>query len=357
MYKCKFCGKEFDKSHSLGGHVYHCKYGPYYNESMQNLANARKSIRFHHERMEQECPYCHKIFGNQGAFARHEKSCPLNPNATVSKTCTERIERERRRNERKTVDEFGNVTMLPVKKKPLTEEHKEKLRKAYWRWITEHHDVFVKYSSGQSNAAEHFKKVLRSNGIDFVEEYMPYWKEKGYRLDIAFPDEKIGIEINGTQHYEKDGTLNKNTLEKQKFFEDRGWKILQIYYTDALKEKPMCLNEILKLPIRDKQYIKEDFDIRKRIRDEKEEERNRKIIERNERKIEEENRRKEIIRDLIYNSGIDFSKRGWSTESLRYLSSKENLYTKHPHIFQDIRKFFPEFLKSENVFKRKGSTY
>jgi len=63
--------------------------------------------------------------------------------------------------------------------------------------------------------------------------------------------------------------------------------------------------------------------------------------------------RKAILYDLIKNSGIDFSHFGWVKIAKQYLAEKNNLYSQH--LFEELRKYYPDFIKSENVFKRKGS--
>lgn len=294
------------------------------------------------------CKFCSREIGNKGCLVLHEKYCLKNPNRVISKTQAYKEDKDSRRDENGKIQSYW-------KGKHLSEEHKEKLRKSYYKWTSENREKFLKYSSGQSEPCEFFKELLRKNNIDFIEEYIPYWEERGYRLDIAFPDEKIGIEINGTQHYDEDGNLNKSTLDKQVFFEERGWKIIQIYYKDVYKENPKCLEDLLKLPIRDKKYIKEDFYTLTTAKNKKAIEKQNKLKEKILKAEEKENREKEIIRNLIYNSGIDFSKSTWSKQSIEYLKSRNELWNKG--IFRCIRKYFPEFLQRDDVWKRKGSMY
>lgn len=44
MFKCKYCGKEFETKQQLGGHVTRCKLNPNYQNNLQQLENARKHI-------------------------------------------------------------------------------------------------------------------------------------------------------------------------------------------------------------------------------------------------------------------------------------------------------------------------
>lgn len=287
------------------------------------------------------CKFCGKILPNSGSLTLHQRACDKNPDHQMSKTRKMMLDRKYRREH--------NIKT----RKPLSEEHKQKIREGYYRWTTENREKFIKYSSGQSNACEVFKKKLRQANIQFVEELTPYWNERGYRLDIAFPDDKIGIEINGTQHYNSDGSLNAATLEKQKFFEDRGWKIIQVYYKDAIKETPTVFSDLLKMNLSTTEYIKEDIDTRILAKKKKQQELENKRRNRSVKKEEFYNKRKAILYDLIKNSGIDFSHFGWVKLAKQYLAEKNNLYSQH--LFEELVKYYPDFIKSENVFKRKGS--
>jgi very-short-patch-repair endonuclease len=55
------------------------------------------------------------------------------------------------------------------------------------------------------------------------------WK-RNFAIDIAFPNEKIGIEINGNQHYQSNGQLKKYYQERHDILEGFGWKIFEIPY-------------------------------------------------------------------------------------------------------------------------------
>lgn len=340
MYTCKYCNKTFETSQKLSGHTTYCELNPNRNNNLKKLENNRKYIDYKNiHNIIYKCQYCNKEVGNNGCLVLHEKKCIKNPNNILS-------------DKRK---EFLIKKNKPKEKRKLTEEHKQKIRESYHKWMEEHHDDFIKYSSGQSNVCEYFKNILKNNNINFIEEFTPFWPESGYRLDVAFPDEKIGIEINGSQHYNSNGELNENTLKKQHFFENKGWKIIQIYYKDVYKENITSIKEILNLPIRSKEYIKEDIDTRYLAKKKKEqlleEKRNNRLI-----LLEEQNnKRKEIIRNLIENSNIDFSKSGWTEKCKDYLKSRNEFFSNH--IFQNIRKYFPDFLKRSDVFKRKGSIY
>lgn len=341
MYICKYCKKEFKTYQQLGGHIVNCKLNPNYQKSLSILKNARDSRKFDKIKKETKketyiCKYCGKQIGNKGCLVLHESRCIKNPNVVLSKSQIKQIARENNKG----------------KKKKLTDEHKQKIRESLIKWKNNNPEKYLNYCRKKSVCCENFKQYLRDNNIDFVEEYTPY-EDRMYTLDIAFPDEKIAIEVNGSQHYDNDGNLNQSTLEKQFYFENRGWKIIQIYYKwcyGVIKNNPV-ITSIFDLPIHNKNYVKEIYTRNyKKLQKQK-------LLQLQKEKEKEinEDYKRNIIYNLIYNSNIDFSVSGWSTKAKQYLISRNELYSKH--IFQQIKKYFPDFLKQNNVWKRKGSIY
>ena len=343
MCKCKYCGKEFDNKQKLGGHIIHCEKNPNFENSKKQLELARKNIK-HNSNQHLYCQYCGKEIGNKGCLILHEKYCINNPNHILSKTQQYNLQKDKKRNNE------GKISGVWLNKK-LSDLHKQKIREGLQHWKETHKKEFEAYCKGQSKCCENFKQYLRNNNIDFIEEYCPYWKERGYRLDIAFPDEKIGIEINGSQHYDNEGNLNEITLEKQKFFENHGWKIIQIYYKwcYGVIENNKIINSIFDLPIHNKKYVKEIY--KKSYFKKQEKLKLEKIKEEQKQNIEEQH--KQIIYNLINNSGIDFTKSGWSKQAINYLTNRNELWNKG--IFRCIRKYYPEFLQRNDVYIRKGS--
>lgn len=330
MYTCKYCGKKFSNKQQLGGHVTFCKLNPNNQHNLDLLHLARNNKNNKDEKF--VCKYCGKKIGNNGCLVLHERRCKLNP---LYVPVQKQIEHKVKKN----------------KPQKLSEEHKQKIREGLARWKKQNEQLFLEYSRGKSKCCENFKQMLRNKNISFIEEYTPFIPDRLYSLDIAFPNEKIGIEINGSQHYTTNGELNDRTLEKQKYFEEHGWKIFQIYYKQCYNINVEDFSDILSLDIYDKSYIQEDFDIREKIRKEKEKVIQDKILK----KIEKEECNKKYIELLINNSGIDFSKSGWSRKAQEYIKKYNPEW--NSGVFRIIRRYCPEFLKQNNVWKRKGSIF
>ncbi len=88
----------------------------------------------------------------------------------------------------------------------------------------------------KSSPCEKFKDYLRSNEINFVEEFQPL-ENRFYNIDISFPNEKIGIEINGNQHYNRSGDLKSYYQDRHDLIEIAGWKLYEIHYSKVYDEE------------------------------------------------------------------------------------------------------------------------
>lgn len=107
-----------------------------------------------------------------------------------------------------------------------------------------------------SKPCENFKKILVENKINYIEEYSPF-EDRLYSMDIVLPEYKIGYEINGNQHYNKDGSLKDYYIERENYIIDKGWKLYQIHY--SLSYDSNIVMEIVKQSINDNKIIF-DFD-------------------------------------------------------------------------------------------------
>jgi len=121
---------------------------------------------------------------------------------------------------------------LPRKK--FSEETKRMMSDKKRQWCKDYPEkmVWKNRERFHSVPCEHFKEELRSQGIPFVEEFVPL-EDRAYSIDIAFPDKKIGIEINGNQHYEKTGKLKPYYQERHDLIESVGWRLKEIHYSNV----------------------------------------------------------------------------------------------------------------------------
>lgn len=312
------------------------------------------------------CQYCGKICGNKGALINHENACYLNPNKVKNpnrkgnyghikghiawnKGLTKENNESLKRAGLTLKNKYLNGELIPsFLGKHHSIEAKKLISEKRKQWLLEHKDqhVWRRDSKFLSVPCENLKQYLKNKGINFVEEYEPF-DDINYCVDIAWPDEKIAIEVNGNQHYNKDGSLRKYYQKRHKLFEERGWKIFEIHYSKCYNIQINDFQDILNLPIFDKNYVGKYFS-KKEIKQQKKLEQKQL---KNKQKQEIDEQHKKIIYNLIHNSGIDFTKSGWSTKAYNYLLERNELWNKG--ILRCIRKYYPEFLQQNNVWIRK----
>lgn len=109
-----------------------------------------------------------------------------------------------------------------------TKKHISEIRKQYLKDHPETH-CWKSNNKFKSEPCEKFKKILKNKNIYFVEEYQPL-EDRFFSIDIAFPNDKIGIEINGNQHYDREGNLKQYYMERHQLIENSGWKLYEIPY-------------------------------------------------------------------------------------------------------------------------------
>lgn len=114
----------------------------------------------------------------------------------------------------------------------MTDESRKKIsdaKKKLYRDYPEKHN-WKSDKKFMSKPCEEFKRVLDDENIKYVPEFTPL-KDRFFSIDIAFPESKIGIEINGNQHYNKDGTLKKYYSERHQLIESSGWRIYEVHFS------------------------------------------------------------------------------------------------------------------------------
>jgi len=128
-------------------------------------------------------------------------------------------------------------TGVPGKK--LSDTARQNIANGRRKWLAENpekHQWRLKTDRYYSHPCEKFKEALRCKSIEFVEEYKPL-EDRHFSIDIAFPTIKVGIEINGGQHYGENGTLKDYYQTRHDIIEAAGWKLYEIphraCYNDA----------------------------------------------------------------------------------------------------------------------------
>lgn len=192
----------------------------------------------------------------------------------------------------------------------FTEEQKEKISKGRSAYLSANPDKHPWRTNNKfiSKPCEHLKKYFIEHNILFVSEYNTF-ENLNYSIDIALPDKKIGLEINGNQHYTNEGQLKEYYIKRENELRKLGWNIIQIHY--LLCYDINVKNELINI-IKNKTNI-EEFSYTNYKPQIKNKTLNKilqlKII-RNEKKQLYDNKQLEYIK-IIKNSSIDFSMLGW----------------------------------------------
>ena len=223
-YECKYCGKKFDSSQKLGGHITFCKQNPNIDNNLKKLEENRDKLSCNLEKNYVCCQYCgREVLGN-GCLVLHEKSCKKNPNR-VPRKVSSKGKSHPAWNKGKTMadDEriakysatrrkaYENGTYIPHST-PHTEETKEILREKMIEFIKR---------TGNGEFGQHFS----SKGCEYIDKLN---EEKGWHLQHALNGGEI--EVGG---YFLDGYDEKNNI----VFEYDEPKHYKDVYNNILKDK------------------------------------------------------------------------------------------------------------------------
>jgi very-short-patch-repair endonuclease len=124
------------------------------------------------------------------------------------------------------------------------EETKKKISQKRKKYLKENPDkhVWKRNEKFKSDPCNKLKDALKENNINFVEEYQPI-EDRFYSVDIAFPHIKLAIEINGNQHYNRDGSLKEYYQQRHNLIESQGWEVREYHYASVYNEE--WLNTII----------------------------------------------------------------------------------------------------------------
>lgn len=166
------------------------------------------------------CKYCKESFNildkPKGWMASHVRWCNKNPSRKVY------------------LEQRDAIKNKPKKPKILSKETRMLISEKRKAWLSANPDKhpWKNNSKFKSPPCEKLKETLTSLGIVFVEEFTPI-NNRGFSIDIAFPDIKLGIEVNGNQHYNRDGTLKEYYQKRHDLIESNGWILIELHYTDC----------------------------------------------------------------------------------------------------------------------------
>lgn len=126
-----------------------------------------------------------------------------------------------------------NLPMNKPAPRKWTSEEKEKISLNRKQWLKDNPDKhpWRNKDKFKSKPCEKVKEFLKKLNILFIEEYQPEIEGRSFSIDIAMPDKMIALEINGNQHYERDGKLKPYYQERHDLLESHSWDVYEIHYS------------------------------------------------------------------------------------------------------------------------------
>ena len=126
-----------------------------------------------------------------------------------------------------------------------TEETKKKMREKRLAWMKANPEKTAWRLKNMSYPEKCFQKILEDNGLD--KKYLIYREYSAfpYFIDFAFINEKLAVEIDGSQHLEEE--RKKRDEEKDKLLMSKGWRILRITALDVVRDGAKALNCLLEM--------------------------------------------------------------------------------------------------------------
>ena len=125
-----------------------------------------------------------------------------------------------------------------IQRKKASEETRRIMSERKKQWCKDNPDkpVWRNPNRFKSPPCEKLKDAIRKNGLVFIEEYMPL-KDRSFSIDIAFPEKKIGIEVNGNQHYDKNtGLLLPYYQDRHELIEKEMWRLIEVHFSMVYNE-------------------------------------------------------------------------------------------------------------------------
>lgn len=188
-----------------------------------------------------KCNLCNKEFGNLGGLNSHlmfcEKTIHLKDKVIdmyIDNKSIRDISGELKLSKNKVADYIGDkirsksesISIASIKHpRKHTEETKKIIREKHIKWMKEHPEKTAWRLSNLSYPEKLFLNKIKE--LNWQEKYLII-REKPifpFYIDFAFENEKIAVEIDGSQHLEKE--RKERDDEKNKLLIENGWMVLR----------------------------------------------------------------------------------------------------------------------------------
>jgi transposase/very-short-patch-repair endonuclease len=139
--------------------------------------------------------------------------------------------------ERATIERWKKKYQVLVKNGYQAPKHsaqtKAELSKKRKQWLKDNPDrhPWKNRDKFKSEPCEKAKEFLQQLNVSFVSEFSPQIEGRYFSIDIALPDKMIALEINGNQHYERNGQLKPYYQQRHDLLTAHGWNVFEIHYS------------------------------------------------------------------------------------------------------------------------------
>ena len=154
----------------------------------------------------------------------------------------------------RNLSEATTISKTGTKHSDKTKKKISEIRKKYFKENPDKHP-WKKNDKFKSIPCENLKKVLSKLNIEFISEYTAS-DDRHFSIDVFLPLYKIGIEVNGSQHYDKTGNLLPYYFDRHNFLVSIGIKMYEFHYSLFFNEYK--IEKLIKSILNDKPIF--DFD-------------------------------------------------------------------------------------------------
>ena len=265
--KCEKCKHIFKNSENYRRHIERC-------DGLGTLESRKPG--------KQTCEFCNKEFSNAANHRKHVEHCKRISGINIQEDYDKGL----------SINQICNKYNIGYK--PVSKAINNKRSSYNSMTIAKTKDpekFFFGGKAKQSRGEKIFKKMLEESNLLKLYKATEQYHLFGYKLDFAFLDLKLDIEIDGMQHYTKEDVIDRDKT-RERILIGSGWTIYRIASKDFLTRPQVVfkLFEEFILGNFDKQksyiYLGQVINGDKQWADEREQK--------------------------ILNSGIDFSKIGWT---------------------------------------------
>ncbi len=267
-YQCKYCKSSFDEKNKLAGHTTWCELNPKKDNNLLNLNENRSELSaLLKEDYEKECKWCKQILRlTRSKYLNHVRWCKDNPNRDFYKKNFSRpLTQESIKKISAAIVEAhkrgayieSNLKKIGKPRQKHTEETKKNIsdkRKAYLA-TSRDKCSWSRYNNKESVPEKKFREFAERSNLKLKQYYIPPESDRFFEIDFANIENKIAFEINGNQHYNKDGLLKPYYKQRQDYFINLGWRVVEIHYSLSFKED--LLESIVRLTFSNLQLCQE----------------------------------------------------------------------------------------------------